>query len=82
MLQATAWQIQRRMAALYTANHEPKVINLREHCTHETQSLKDSDSDINLGAVSLLGIILLMDKILHDPKDPKLWELWYIPYNG
>ena len=24
----------------------------------------------------------LMDKILHDPKDPKLWELWYIPYNG
>ena len=28
-----------------------------------------------------LGIIRLMDKILHDPKDPKLWELWYIPYN-
>ena len=26
--------------------------------------------------------ILLMDKILHDLKDPKLWELWYIPYNG
>ena len=26
--------------------------------------------------------ILLMDKILHDPKDPKLWELWYIPFNG
>ena len=23
-----------------------------------------------------------MDKILHDLKDPKLWELWYIPYNG
>ena len=23
-----------------------------------------------------------MDKILHDPKDPKLWELWYIPYFG
>ena len=23
-----------------------------------------------------------MDKILHDPKDPKLWELWHIPYNG
>ena len=32
----------------------------------------------NVGAL----IILLMDKILHDPKDPKLWELWYIPYNG
>ena len=27
-------------------------------------------------------LLLLMDKILHDPKDPKLWELWYIPYNG
>ena len=26
-------------------------------------------------------MIRLMDKILHDPKDPKLWELWYIPYN-
>ena len=28
------------------------------------------------------AVVLLMDKILHDPKDPKLWELWYIPYNG
>ena len=27
-------------------------------------------------------VIRLMDKILHDPKDPKLWELWYIPYDG
>ena len=27
-------------------------------------------------------LVRLMDKILHDPKDPKLWELWYIPYNG
>ena len=26
--------------------------------------------------------IRLMDKILHDPQDPKLWEVWYIPYNG
>ena len=26
--------------------------------------------------------VRLMDKILHDPKDPKLFELWYIPYNG
>ena len=24
----------------------------------------------------------LMDKILHYLKDPKLWELWYIPYYG
>ena len=30
-----------------------------------------------------LGLMIrLMDKILHDPKDPKLWEFWYIPYNG
>ena len=29
-----------------------------------------------------VGVILLMDKILHDLKDSKLWELWYIPYNG
>ena len=27
-------------------------------------------------------LVLLMDKVLHDPKDPKLWELWYISYNG
>ena len=27
-------------------------------------------------------IIRLMDKILHYFKYPKLWELWYIPYNG
>ena len=30
----------------------------------------------------LQPLIRLMDKILHDLKDPKLWELWYIPYNG
>ena len=28
------------------------------------------------------GVLRLMDKILHDPKDPKLRELWYIPYYG
>ena len=27
-------------------------------------------------------VIRLMDKILHDPKDSKLWELWYIPGSG
>ena len=32
--------------------------------------------------LSKTPVLLLMDKILHDPKDPKLWELWYIPYNG
>ena len=29
----------------------------------------------------MVVVVRLMDKILHDPKDPKLWELWYIPYN-
>ena len=24
-------------------------------------------------------LVRLMDEILHDLKDPKLWELWYIP---
>ena len=28
------------------------------------------------------NILLLMDKILHDLKDSKLWELWYVPYLG
>ena len=28
------------------------------------------------------GLLLLMDKILHYFTYPKLWELWYIPYNG
>ena len=27
-------------------------------------------------------VIRLMDKILHYLKDPKLCELWYIPYYG
>ena len=26
--------------------------------------------------------ILLMSQILHYLKDPKLWELWHIPYYG
>ena len=36
---------------------------------------------VGLGVYGL-GSIRLMEKILHDPNDPKLWELWYIPYNG
>ena len=34
------------------------------------------------GYYYMVRALLLMDKILHDPKDPKLWELWYISYNG
>ena len=33
-------------------------------------------------AITETSILRLMDKILHDPKDSKLWELRYIPYNG
>ena len=29
---------------------------------------------------STIPTLRLMDKILHDLKDSKLWELWYIPY--
>ena len=29
-----------------------------------------------------MRILLLMIDILHYLKDPKLWELWYIPYFG
>ena len=45
-----------------------------------------SPDDLDLEGIQNTGIckkdILLMDKILHDPKDPKLWDLWYIPYYG
>ena len=35
-----------------------------------------------LSSVDWFVELLLMIKILHDLKDPKLWELWYIPYYG
>ena len=35
-----------------------------------------------LGLLEGAGDLRLMDKILHDLKDPKLWELRYIPYYG
>ena len=38
------------------------------------------DMDGLLGPSSIM--VRLMDKILHYLKDPKLWELWYIPYYG
>ena len=44
---------------------------------------KRARSRAKKGLLSGVSLILrLMDKILHDPKDPKLWELWYIPYYG
>ena len=44
--------------------------------------VKVLESRIRLGFSLTALAIRLMDKILHDPKDPKLWELWYIPYYG
>ena len=39
--------------------------------------------ELYLISVRLIStVVRLMDKILHYLKDPKLWELWYIPYNG
>ena len=35
-----------------------------------------------VGRISSYVPLRWMDKILHDPKDPKLWELWYIPCYG
>ena len=34
------------------------------------------------GYYYMVRALLLMDKILHDPKDPKLWELCIFSYNG
>ena len=45
-------------------------------------SLRDGARGVSWGFEGSEIEVLLMDKILHDPKDPKLWELWYIPYNG
>ena len=40
---------------------------------------KDDDPPRSKGKTEPLR---LMDKILHDAKDPKLCEIWYIPYKG
>ena len=46
------------------------------------EGLKTIMLKLSVSYFSADRMLLLMDKILHDPKDPKLWELWYIPYNG
>ena len=56
------------------------------HCSSFLGSLREA-GEVPWGAQGkpkgLLGYILrLMDKILHYLKDPKLWELRYIPYYG
>ena len=40
-----------------------------------TEVDEESEPRVNLKVRELL----FMDKILHDLKDSKLWELWYIP---
>ena len=48
---------------------------------HSSQlwALNPKSSWFEIKVTIQIVVILLMDKILHDPKDPKLWELWYIP---
>ena len=57
--------------------------------SHVTSDDRGSEKRSSAGAaeaVAAVGapvlVLRLMDKILHDLKDSKLWELWYIPYNG
>ena len=56
------------------------VIVLTPYCMISSYSILDCT--IPHYILLYRSILRLMDKILHDPKDPKLWELWYIPYNG
>ena len=73
---------------LYTLGSGPYVPkpasqapSARRRCTSWIASLDRRLGGLK-GVQDPLGSIRLMDKILHDPKDPKLWELRYIPYNG
>ena len=50
--------------------------NLPEGHAHRTAA--SCDLDLFLG----LHLLLLMIEILPYLKDPKLWELWYIPFYG
>ena len=62
---------------------------LREKCGH---AYPDADVDgpsvpeclaarvLLMGLVLLLLSLRLMIQILHYLSDPRLWELWYIPY--
>ena len=47
----------------------------------EAEVLGKRDRTLKVSGCNIL-YLLLMDKVLHDLKDSKLWELWYIPYNG
>ena len=64
---------------------KPKSLNLESRSPNSGLSLNPKTLNptpyIGLGVWGFL-LQLLMDKILHDPKDPKLWELWYIPFYG
>ena len=48
----------------------------------EFPSLPSIELMTRFGYGALIMTILLMIEILHYLKDPKLWELWYIPYYG
>ena len=64
--------------------HDPK--NMLGMCLAEALNRRKRKGIVLVDAKSRTAgrgvLILLMDKILHDLKDSKIWELWYIPYNG
>ena len=44
----------------------------------EVGATRAKEEPVNSKSCSLkVSYLLLMDKILHDLKDSKLWELWY-----
>ena len=46
---------------------------------YQTPIVPPIETSVEIGEES---VVRLMDKILHDLKDPKVWELRYIPYYG
>ena len=62
-------------------NPKSQILKPIDQSPRRPESLNPIDKP-SFSIPKVLSALRLMDKILHDPKDPKLWELWYIPYNG
>ena len=70
------WDFLAALKALKPKNS--RIDNFAGRCKKMPKQLRASWLGFGKGVY----MILLMDNILHDLKDSKLWELWYIPYNG
>ena len=62
-------------------------MNLQADPDSESATMPPSPPEVQIPTAHPLleGVtvrVLLMIKILHYLKDPKLWELWYIPNSG